>query len=234
MEELISECIKYIDDEIGAHIASAFFLHFNANVFTLVSACPNDFRREIQVNDECYYWCDELFLTVRKHRIDDYFNRCASSIVKLCFNEGISTVVIGYNKDMKQSINIGSVNNQNFVCVPFHKLRSKLSYKCELHGIKVEFQEESYTSKASALDLDDVPSFDASGKAEHTFSGKRVKRGLYRSSDGTYINADINDSINILRKYIKERKLNGLTSYNVRAIVNSPCKRYNLFRSPSL
>lgn len=170
----------------------------------------------------------------RKHRIDDYFNRCASSIVKLCFNEGISTVIIGYNKDMKQEINIGKTNNQNFVCVPFHKLRSKLSYKCELHGIKVEFQEESYTSKASALDLDDVPVFDASGKAEYTFSGKRVKRGLYRSSDGTCINADINGSVNILRKYIKERKLNDLSSDNVRAIVNSPCKRYNLFRSPSL
>ena len=170
----------------------------------------------------------------RKNRIDDYFNRCVSSIVKLCFNEGISTVVVGYNKDMKQSINIGKVNNQNFVCIPFHKLRSKLSYKCELHGIKVVFQEESYTSKASALDMDDVPSFDAGVKTEHTFSGKRVKHGLYRSLDGTLINADINGSINILRKHFKESKLNGLSSDNVRAIVNSPCKRVNLFRSPSL
>ena len=71
MEELIAEYIKHFDDEIGAHIASAFFLHFNANVFSLARACPNDFRREIQVNDERYYWCDELFLTVRKDWSDD-------------------------------------------------------------------------------------------------------------------------------------------------------------------
>lgn len=71
MEKLISEYIKHLDDEIVAHIASAFFLHFNANVFSLVCACPNDFRREIQVNDERYYWCDELFLTVRKDWSDD-------------------------------------------------------------------------------------------------------------------------------------------------------------------
>ena len=71
MEKLISEYIKHLDDEIGAHIASAFFLHFNANVFSLVCACPNDFRRETQVNDERYYWRDELFLTVKKDWSDD-------------------------------------------------------------------------------------------------------------------------------------------------------------------
>ena len=170
----------------------------------------------------------------RMNRINDYFGKVVSLLVRKCIECGVTTVVVGYNKDMKQEINIGKTNNQNFVCVPFHKLRSKLSYKCELHGIKVEFQEESYTSKASALDLDDVPVFDASGKDEYTFSGKRVKRGLYRSSDGTYINADINGSVNILRKYIKERKLNDLTSDNVRAFVNRPCQRVNPLCSSSI
>ena len=71
MEELIDEYIKRLDDEIRTHIAKAFFLKFNADVFILVRACPNDFRREIQVNDERYYWCDDLFLTVRKEWSDD-------------------------------------------------------------------------------------------------------------------------------------------------------------------
>ena len=66
MEELIAEYTKRLDDEIRTHIAKAFFLKFNADVFILVRACPNDFRREIQVDDERYYWCDELFLTLRK------------------------------------------------------------------------------------------------------------------------------------------------------------------------
>ena len=71
MEELIDEYIKRLDDEIRTHIVNAFFLKFNADVFILVRACPNDFRREIQVNDERYYWCDDLFLTVRKEWSDD-------------------------------------------------------------------------------------------------------------------------------------------------------------------
>ena len=71
MEELIYEYTKRLDDEIRTHIANAFFLKFNADVFILVCACPNDFRREIQVDDERYYWCDELFLTLRKEWSDD-------------------------------------------------------------------------------------------------------------------------------------------------------------------
>ena len=71
MEELIDEYIKRLDDEIRTHIAKAFFLKFNADVFILVRACPNDFRREIQGEDERYYWCDDLFLTVRKEWSDD-------------------------------------------------------------------------------------------------------------------------------------------------------------------
>ena len=71
MEGLIAECAKPLDDEIRTHIAKAFFLKFNADVFILVRACPNDFRREIQVDDERYYWCDELFLTLRKEWSDD-------------------------------------------------------------------------------------------------------------------------------------------------------------------
>ena len=71
MEELIAEYTKRLDDEIRTHIAKAFFLKFNADVFILVCACPNDFRREIQVDDERYYWCGELFLTLRKEWSDD-------------------------------------------------------------------------------------------------------------------------------------------------------------------
>ena len=71
MEEIFAEYINHINDEIKAQIAKAFFLKFNADVFILVRACPNDFRREIQVDDERYYWCDELFLTLRKEWSDD-------------------------------------------------------------------------------------------------------------------------------------------------------------------
>ena len=71
MEELIDEYTKRLDGELGTHITKAFFLKFNADAFILVRACPNDFRREIQVDDERYYWCGELFLTLRKEWSDD-------------------------------------------------------------------------------------------------------------------------------------------------------------------
>ena len=142
----------------------------------------------------------------RANRINDYFNKAVSLLVRKCIDMNVTHIVIGYNKEMKQDINIGKTNNQNFVYVPFHKLRQKLQCKCELHGIKCEFQEESYTSKASSLDLDAIPKYGIDTKP--TFSGKRIKRGLYRSKDGFKLNADINGSVNILRKYFNERKWN--------------------------
>ena len=169
----------------------------------------------------------------RANRINDYFNKAVSLLVEKCLEWGVTTVVVGYNKEQKQEINVGVVNNQNFVSIPFYKLRQKLQYKCELHGIKCEFQEESYTSKASSLDLDAIPNYGTESKP--TFSGKRVKRGLYRSKDGCKLNADINGSVNILRKYFKERKWNWEYQDHVRAFVNMPCQRVNpLCSSPSL
>lgn len=161
----------------------------------------------------------------RANRINDYFNKAVSLLVEKCIEWGVTTVVVGYNKEMKQNISIGKTNNQNFVCVPFHKLRQKLQCKCKLHGIGYVSQEESYTSKASCLDMNSLPKYGVETAPQ--FSGKRIKRGLYRSSDGSLINADINGSVNILRKYFNERKWNWIFQDHVRAFVNRPCQRVN-------
>ena len=95
---------------------------------------------------------------------------------------------------------MGTRNNQNFVQIPHAKLISMLTYKAELVGIKVVLTEESYTSKASLLDLDEIPVYDPERKDKPKFSGKRIKRGLYRASDGRLINADIQGYGNIIRK----------------------------------
>ena len=163
----------------------------------------------------------------RNNRINDYFNKAVKLIINACLNNDVTTLVIGYNKGQKQEINIGKVNNQNAVMIPLYKLRQKLQYQCELHGIKYCPQEESYTSKANALDNDSIPNY---GDTDiPIFSGSRIHRGLYRSSDGSVLNADINGSINILKKYFKERKSNGATPDDVRALVNAPCQRLNAF-----
>ena len=166
----------------------------------------------------------------RLNKIDDYFNKAVSYLMKVCKAYDVGTVVIGYNKGQKQEINNGKKNNQNFVCIPFHRLRSKLMYKCELCGITYVPQEESYTSQASCLDMDFIPTYGEEGTKDVTFSGKRTKRGLYRSSDGSLLNADINGSVNILRKYLdNKRKGNALSADSVRALVNVPVERIITF-----
>lgn len=169
----------------------------------------------------------------RNNRITDYFNKTVKLIIDKCFEYGVSHIVVGYNKGMKQEINLGKVNNQTFVSIPYHKLRSKLMNKCELHGIIYESQEESYTSKASALDNDAIPVY-GDDVTNVVFNGKRIHRGLYRSSDGILLNADINGSINVLRKYFNERNEKWLFHDSVRAHVNVPCQKLNVFaQAPS-
>ena len=125
---------------------------------------------------------------------------------------------------------MGKKSNQNFVCIPFHRLRSKLMYKCELCGITYAPQEESYTSQASCLDMDFIPTYGEEDAKDVTFSGKRTKRGLYKSGDGSLLNADINGSVNILRKYLdNKRKGNALSADSVRALVNVPVERITTF-----
>lgn len=110
----------------------------------------------------------------------------------------IETVFIGKNKNWKQKLPFGKTVNQRFTYLPYETFIEQLRYKCQLRGISVIVQEESYTSKASFLDNDDIP---VHGETENPrFSGRRIKRGLYRTSTGRLINADVNGSYNIMRK----------------------------------
>ena len=136
----------------------------------------------------------------RNNRINDYLHKITTYIVNQAVSNDITTIVVGYNKEWKQDTNIGSINNQNFVNIPYGKLRDKLIYLCRLYGIEFKLQEESYTSKASFFDGDEIPIYDKENQKEYIFSGKRIKRGLYQTSTGKIINADCNGALNILRK----------------------------------
>lgn len=144
----------------------------------------------------------------RNNKINDYMHKVSKLIIDKAINEDVSKIIIGKNINWKQNINIGKVNNQNFVSIPIEKLLSLIEYKAKENGIEVIFQEESYTSKASFLDNDVLPICDTQnlGK-DYTFSGKRVLRGLYKSKKGILINADINGSLNILKKYIIKKEI---------------------------
>ena len=136
----------------------------------------------------------------RNNRIEDYLSKAARIIVNYCLNNDIGKLVLGYNEDFQRNSNIGSINNQNFVNIPYRKLRDKLEYLSKLYGIEFKLQEESYTSKASFFDGDEIPIYDKENLKEYKFSGKRIKRGLYQTSTGKLINADCNGALNILRK----------------------------------
>lgn len=142
----------------------------------------------------------------RNNKISDYLHKSTHYIVNQLVSNNISTLVIGYNKEWKQGINIGKKNNQKFMQIPFLMFIKQLIYKCKIEGIAVELQEESYTSKASFLDKDEMPIRNSDNTDPNEFSGRRVKRGLYKTAEGKLLNADVNGSYNILRKFLKAVK----------------------------
>lgn len=140
-------------------------------------------------------------LNRRHHRVNDFLSKSARYVVSWCIKRNISTIVVGYNPDLKQGINLGKRNNQHFTQIPVYTFKRKLESLCTRYGISVVEQEESYTSRASALDGDSLPVWNADNPKTHEFRGKRVKRGLYRTFLGWLVNADANGALNILRKY---------------------------------
>jgi IS605 OrfB family transposase len=127
-------------------------------------------------------------------------SKTAKKIIDYCITHDIGTLVIGYNETFQRNSDMNKRNNQNFVNIPYGKLRSKLEYLCELNGIIFVKQEESYTSKASFWDRDNIPVYHADNPQSYQFSGTRIRRGLYKTADGTLLNADVNGALNILRK----------------------------------
>ncbi len=142
----------------------------------------------------------EQLTNKRNRRINHALHTASKQAIDLLVKEGIGTLIIGKNDSWKQEVEMGTRNNQNFVQIPHARFIDMLTYKAELVGIRVILTEESYTSKASFLDLDLLPVRDPMRTEEPKFSGRRVKRGLYRASGKRYLNADVNGAYNIIRK----------------------------------
>jgi len=178
---------------IDARAMKAFNQYWNKQVAT---------RQE---NKPQGYWDSWLDRVTRKrnHRMRDGINKAAKLIINHCLKYGISTIILGWNEGFKENANMGRANNQKFVQMPLAKLKDRLEQLCNTHGIKFEVTEESYTSKASYLDGDTLPKYGEKPDG-WTASGKRVKRGLYRSKNGSIVNADLNGAANILSKVARK------------------------------
>lgn len=145
----------------------------------------------------------------RNNKVRDYLHKASRYIVNQLVSKGTTLLVIGKNDGWKQDINIGKKNNQNFVSIPHATFIKMLAYKCALEGIHVQLQEESYTSKCSFLDLESI-------KKHLIYKGRRLKRGVFKSKKYGTINADINGSLNIMRKAVPKLFSNGIEDVVVR------------------
>ena len=136
----------------------------------------------------------------RNNKVNDYMNKTARKVIDYCIHNDIGTLVVGYNETFQRNSHMGKQNNQNFVNIPYGQLRNKLEYLCKLNEIVFVKQEESYTSKSSFWDRDNIPVYNADNPKEYQFSGRRLQRGLYKTASGKTINADVNGALNIMRK----------------------------------
>jgi len=144
----------------------------------------------------------------RNDQINLYLHTASYRVVNMLLSAGVEVLLVGWNKGFKDKINLGRKNNQNFAQIPHARFRDMLIYKCRQVGIRVIVVEESYTSKASFLDGDYIPTYGNEDREGWQPSGKRVQRGLYKSATGILIHADVNAAYNILAKHVARVPLN--------------------------
>ena len=169
--------------------------YFNKEISKLQQKnVENGISKRIVTNNQATLWMK------RERQINGYISQAVGLLFKKIKELNVDTIIIGYNAGWKQESDLGKKNNQNFVQIPFAKLSSAIENKCLKEGIRFVKQEESYTSKASFLERDEMPVWSKDDKNTYRFSGERMTRGMYHCNNGKQIHADINGSLNILRK----------------------------------
>ena len=138
--------------------------------------------------------------TKRNDRMKDFMHKASKKVIEYCIKNDIGTIVIGKNAGFKENVKLRKKDKQAFIAIPYTLFIQYISYKAEFYGIKVIITEESYTSKASFVDRDKMPVYRMEDIDSCIFNGKREERGLYRTGNGIFINADCNGSGNIIRK----------------------------------
>jgi len=147
----------------------------------------------------------------RNNKVNDYMHKASRFIIDYCVKYQIGTIIIGKNPEWKQEVSIGKRNNQNFVCIPHDKFVKQIIYKAEEFGINAICQGEAYTSKCSFLDSEQI-------EKHEQYSGRRITRGLFLSALGIKINADVNGSLNILRKVVPDAFCKGIEGVGLHPI----------------
>jgi putative transposase len=140
-------------------------------------------------------WNNKMRNLTDRHlrKTETYMHQISKMVVSYCIENNINTIIVGNTKEWKHSVNLGNVNNQNFVCIPYEKFINQLKYKCEDIGIWFILVDEEFTSGTSFIDQEEP--------TEENYNIKRrIKRGLFKSNSGTLINADVNGAYQIVKK----------------------------------
>ena len=199
-----------------------YVLRKNKNPLTGELIYLKDLRKNLSENESYKNIMTKRMIHLmekRDNKIKYYIYKSSKMIINYCLENNINRIVIGKSKDFQNKGFVLSKeyyakdnyskhieketkkkNNQNFLMIPFGKLINRIEYLCSKNGIECIIQEESYTSASSFFDLDYLPIYSKGKNKEYTFSGERIKRGLYKTKEGKCINADINGALNIYRK----------------------------------
>lgn len=153
----------------------------------------------------------------RNNKINNYLHKTSKTIINYCLTNNIGKIIVGHNDNWKQNINMSKINNQTFVQIPFNILINQLKYKCQLNGLQFLITEESYTSKCSFID-------DQSIQKHQNYLGKRIKRGLFKTNNGSLINADINGALNIIKKVYPLFNVNNTLYHGLQGIAVYPLR----------
>lgn len=167
--------------------------YYNKKKANLQSKLPKFIDNKGEIKQKTYSNKIKTLTQKRNNKIKWSLHNYSKHLITYCLDNNVSEIAVGYNLGWKQNVNIGTKNNQNFIQIPFKTFIKQIQYKAELQGISVLLNEESYTSKCSALDLEPIQKHDI-------YLGKRIKRGLFKTSKNFLINADLNGSYNIGRK----------------------------------
>jgi putative transposase len=212
---ITSNRVGFIPRLVNGRTLKAINQWYNKHIKELKLCLPKEERERVTKQME-------RITNKRNRQVNHYLHAASKRIIDFLVKEGVGTIIVGKNPLWKQEASMGKRNNQNFVAIPHARFIDMLTYKASLVGIQVEIQEESYTSKASFLDLDPIPTYKPDDETEYSFSGKRIGRRnrLYRTKDGKTICADVNGSYNILRK----SKPDAFTAEGLAAYVVQPLR----------
>lgn len=216
--ETLADNDRYLSLDLGLNNLATSFNNVGLEPF-IINGRPlksvNQYYNKVKAEQQAGEQSTHKITLWRNNRVHDYLHKTSRFIVNYALKHSLNTIIVGHNEHWKQEIHLGKRTNQSFVSIPHAKLIGQLEYKCKLAGLRLIQTEESYTSKVDHLANEEM-------KHQVSYWGKRIKRGLFRSSTRQTVNADWNGALGIFRKVARKETFNEFRARSGQVL--SPCK----------